>query len=390
MNTQLFAALGLVLVTMYVIKYACDSFEDASKFLGRHVYQMKPGVRGATIEAIASSLPELFSTAFLLFIHADMDGFAAGVATCAGSAVFNAAVIPAVCIIAVTTKGVHGERVREIALHRGTLLRDAFFFLAAEGLLIYFLGSTSLAWWMGAAMMVMYIVYFAVLMKDVGGEEEDDDDDEAEEEESDSTSLLGNVLTFNFNELLFQGRAFTKTSAWVVLACATATIALACYLLAEAVIMSAVALDVPAYFTAVILGAAATSVPDTLISISDAMDGDYDDAVSNAVGSNIFDICVALGLPLFAYGLVHGDVVLSSSSLGGASVQELRIALMIVTVIILTIFLTGRSQRNDEQEAVVGVGKYRGLLLGALYLVWTAFIVGRAMELPWLATILGT
>ena len=38
-------------------------------------------------------------------------------------------------------------------------------------------------------------------------------------------------------------------------------IAASCYLLAESVIMSAQALDVPAYFTAVIFGAAASSVP---------------------------------------------------------------------------------------------------------------------------------
>ena len=83
---QLLMSLGMVAGAMYVIKYACDSFEDSSKYLGRTVYKMKPGVRGATIEAIASSLPELFTTTFLLFVYNDMDGFSAGIATCAGSA----------------------------------------------------------------------------------------------------------------------------------------------------------------------------------------------------------------------------------------------------------------------------------------------------------------
>eukprot|EP01047_Picozoa_sp_COSAG01_P114438 COSAG01_NODE_43112_length_433_cov_0.772455_1_plen_71_part_01 len=53
---------------------------------------------------------------------------------------------------------------------------------------------------------------------------------------------------------------------------------------------AAEALDVAPYFTAVILGAAASSVPDTIISYKDAMKGDYDDAIANAIGSNIFDI----------------------------------------------------------------------------------------------------
>ena len=42
------------------------------------------------------------------------------------------------------------------------------------------------------------------------------------------------------------------------------------------------------------------------------MKGDYDDAVSNAVGSNIFDICVALGLPLLATLYTGADIALKS------------------------------------------------------------------------------
>lgn len=42
-----------------------------------------------------------------------------------------------------------------------------------------------------------------------------------------------------------------------------------------------------------------TSIPDALGSISVAADGEGDMAVSNAVGSNVFDICIGLGLPWF-------------------------------------------------------------------------------------------
>ena len=60
-------------------------------------------------------------------------------------------------------------------------------------------------------------------------------------------------------------------------------------------------LDIPILFVAVILASAATSVPDTVISVRDAKQGNYNDAISNALGSNIFDICFALGLPLFLF-----------------------------------------------------------------------------------------
>lgn len=385
----LLEALILVSVAMYIIKHACDSFEGASDYLGTEVYEMKPGIRGATLEAIASSLPELFTTAFLLFIFRDTDGFSAGIATCAGSAVFNAAVIPAVCILAVCYRGVNGQKVESVTIRRKTILRDGVFFVLAEVALIVFLGGTTLAWWMGAALMGIYALYFCVLLRGFGSEdgESTEDDPQGDDANENEKSFAGKLLTFDYNELFFGGRDFTSTSAWVVLALATLTIGGACFALTHAIEGSADALGVPMYFTAVILGAAATSVPDTFISYKDAMKGDYDDAVANAVGSNIFDICIALGLPLLAYGLFYGNVELTGELGQAANIQELRIALILVTVIILGLFLTGKTSQNNDGEKTVSIGPARAWVLGSLYLFWTAFIVGRAMEWPWLANI---
>jgi hypothetical protein len=184
---------------------------------------MPPGVRGASIEAVASSLPEFFTTRFLLFLFHDEDGFAAGVATCAGSvsycrspmltsisplplsgpataffsplpppltqtadwcrtclqAIFNAAVIPGICILAVTFKGVQVEGSEEtvavdmVQLRRATLIRDGSVFLAAEIVLIIFLSFDKMKWWMGACLMLMYIIYVVVLLSGVGMGEND-------------------------------------------------------------------------------------------------------------------------------------------------------------------------------------------------------------------------
>ena len=49
--------------------------------------------------------------------------------------------------------------------------------------------------------------------------------------------------------------------------------------------------------------AAGTSVPDALGSYNEAKHGNADAAVSNALGSNVFDICVGLGVPWFIYSL---------------------------------------------------------------------------------------
>ncbi len=197
------------------------------------------------------------------------------------------------------------------------------------------------------------------------------DDQEEDDPENEIPNRWKCLITFDYNGLLFANRPFSKVTAWMVLSCATATIALASYFLATAVMDAARALDVPAYFTAVILAAGATSIPDTVISIKNALKGDYDDAVSNAVGSNIFDICVALGLPLFFYGLLYGDVSLSGDT-NHASVQELRAALLLVSVTVLGLFLfrpQGGQPRLSQGKAVA---------LMAVYAVWTGFIVLRA------------
>jgi len=64
--------------------------------------------------------------------------------------------------------------------------------------------------------------------------------------------------------------------------------------------------------TPIIMGvtvlAAGTSIPDALGSIIAARAGMGDMAVSNAIGSNVFDILLGLGIPYFLYDLMHwGD-----------------------------------------------------------------------------------
>ncbi len=379
---NLLLSLGMVLVAMYIIKYACDSFEDASDYLGTEVYKMAPGVRGATLEAIASSLPELFTTLFLLFVFHDQGGFAAGIATCAGSAVFNAVVIPAVCILAVTIRGVNGTVIERLQLEQSTIIRDGFFFILAELCLIVFLGTGVLSWWMGLALMGLYAVYFAVLMRGFGSEtdEEESEEEEDRDEGEDTPSFISALLTFDFNHLLFSGQDFTAGRAWVVLGLATSTIAGACYLLSESVILSADALGVEAYFTAVILGAAATSVPDTILSYKDAMKGDYDDAVANAVGSNIFDICVALGFPLALYTGLQllnggtGSIPVTPEGASGDGVQTLRIVLIAVSILIVGLFLSAPKTKEDD-KTLLSIGKGHGFAMLVIYAGWTGYIL---------------
>jgi cation:H+ antiporter len=176
--------------------------------------------------------------------------------------------------------------------------------------------------------------------------------------------------------LLFPGRPLDARRAWIVLASSVAVLGVACFLLAEAVVASARALDVPTYFTAVVLAAAATSVPDAVLSVKDARNGLYDDAISNALGSNIFDIAVSLGLPLFVYSLIYGEVSLTAATgASAADVQDLRILLLGVTLVAIALFLAGRK---------AGVGKASVLL--ALYVGWMVWIADSAFAFGWFSS----
>lgn len=268
-------------------------------------------------------------------------------------------------------------------------MRDAFFFLLSEIALIAILTGSRLKWWMGAILMGIYLLYLSYLYweyKTHKAEEEDEEDDEDDEEEEDSeqpSGWIGAILTLNFQWMLYRNKPLTKGRAWVLLIIGTIAIALPCHWLAHACVGIAHTLKIPVFFTTVVLAAAATSVPDTIISVRDARQGDYDDAVSNAFGSNIFDINIALGLPLFLYGLIYGDVSVAGAQAASstnvtassaAAVQELQIILLLFTLVISAIFLIGRT-----------MGKVKALMLFSMYGVFLFYTVARVYpnSFPW-------
>ena len=68
------------------------------------------------------------------------------------------------------------------------------------------------------------------------------------------------------------------------------------------------ALTVPFPLLALTVVAAGTSIPDALASVLVARQGQGDMAVSNAIGSNIFDIFLGLGLPFLLSNIIYGKV----------------------------------------------------------------------------------
>ncbi|KAM4726698.1 sodium/potassium/calcium exchanger 3 [Anableps anableps] len=97
----------------------------------------------------------------------------------------------------------------------------------------------------------------------------------------------------------------------VTFVASTLWIAVFSYLMVWMVTIISFTLDIPDYIMGITFLAAGTSVPDCMASLIVARQGMGDMAVSNSIGSNIFDILLGLGFPWALRTLLvdHGSVV---------------------------------------------------------------------------------
>ncbi len=380
----------LVSFCSIVIWRSVDGFSAASDYLGRN---LSDGVKGATINAIASSMPELFTTVFFLFFLNDVDGFSGGIGTTAGSAIFNAMIIPAIAILAVIYAGM----TKVVHVSKKVVLRDGVALIITEGILIVLISGNSLHWWHGAILMGIYGVYITYMLTSMTKGEKMDSDtyheqkaaNSIEEDDNDSDkSKLKQGITLDLEGLIVGDKQMTGANAWPLLITSTLTIAVSCYLLVLAcewigaksynvpLIGTFEGLDIPILFVALIIASMASSIPDTIISMKDAQKGNYDDAVSNAMGSNMFDICFALGFPLFIFTILHGPIIMTPeiNELSG----ELRVLLFFITIVVFFIFYLGKS-----------IGKAKSFLLLGIYILFLFYVVGRSYNDPISSAIAG-
>ncbi|MCA9173779.1 MAG: hypothetical protein KDB14_04765 [Planctomycetales bacterium] len=396
-----------------VIAQACDPFADAAQWVGDEA-KLPGSVRGATLDAIASSMPELFSGIFFVLVAisasesaearvaAGAEGYGATIATCAGSAVYNMILIPAFCALFISF---YRKSRPTIDVDDEVISRDGVWFVTTQGLLVLFLFQDAMTWWMGVCFLVLYGVYIWQLYNDTliyrrriaavaaGREalgeaasatelrdyirqqgikvtvdwlerlaaEEEADEEQEDEDEDNSTGVLFGVFEVGIN----------ARTAPIILLVSTLVAAGACYFLVEATRGTAEQLGVPTFFVAVIIAAAASSLPDTLLSIGAAMRGDDSGAVSNAFGSNIFDICVCTSIPLIVNSYLTGwqPVSLMSDGEPIPGLVNLRILLIVLTIVTLAIMWHNRQ-----------LTRRKAYVLCALYAVFIMYAVGGSLN----------
>ena len=137
MSAELLPSILLIATSCLIIWRSSHGFEVASDFLGR---KLPAGIKGATLNAIASSMPEFLTTMFFLFYFRDAVGFSGGLGVTSGSAIFNLLIIPALAVLMLFSMG----RREKIKLNKKVLLREGSVLLFSQVLFVIFLFKSSL------------------------------------------------------------------------------------------------------------------------------------------------------------------------------------------------------------------------------------------------------
>jgi len=366
----------LIAISCLIIGKSATSFTTASNYLGRN---LSKGVKGATINAIASSMPELLTTLFFLFYLNDIDGFSGGIGITAGSATFNIMIIPALVFIVVLMKN------KKISISKKTLLRDSIFLFVTEVVFINIISRQTIYWWHGLIFILLYLAYIMYMFLPIFGNNSNFPKAQRGitifyNSDENSSSSLRNLLLLNLDKLIIGKQTITKSSGWWVIIVSTLVMSIGSFFLVQAtdwlgnetyhvpLLGEFHGLGIPLIFVAVILSAAASSLPDTIISVLDAKKGYYDDAISNALGSNIFDISFAIGLPLLLYTLLYNPIEMSSETIRIGS--EIWAFLFIITLCAFLIFFIGKHFNRKKVIMLIG-----------FYILFMLFVIGKSYDL---------
>lgn len=348
------SALIYITISCLIIWRSSNGFEIASDFLGR---RLPPGIKGATLNAIASSMPEFLTTIFFLFYLRDADGFSGGLGVTSGSALFNLLIIPAMAVLVIFSMG----KRKSVVLNKKVLMREGAVLLISQIVFVNFLFSGELLAIHGLILVLIYLVYLGWLFS-ISRRKMIADPGFVTPTQAIPRSVFIKIISLDITHLVLNGKNINRGRAWLLLGFSTLVMTFGTWLLVFATDHFGEVTGIPLIFVAVVFSAAATSVPDTIISIKDARKGNYDDAISNALGSNIFDIAFALGLPVLLFNLFFEEtMVLNPEVL--AFTKEVWVFLLMATFLALAIMLSGKT-----------FNRRKAFLLLGIYLLFLAFV----------------
>ncbi|WP_435130190.1 sodium:calcium antiporter [Halobaculum sp. D14] len=266
--------------------------ETASERLGAY-YGFPAVVQGAVIAAIGSSFPELSSSVIAVLLHGE---FNLGVGAIVGSAIFNILVIPGVSAL----KG-HG-----VDANRDVVYKEAQFYMLAVAVLlltfsfgvIYHPSPTgrlvaTVTRPLALIPVGLYAVYVFIQFQDVSDFEPPDVDD------------------------------VDAGKQWVVLLGSLVAILVGVELLVQAALDLEALLGVPSTIWGLTVVAAGTSLPDAIVSVRAADAGRGTASLANVLGSNTFDLLVAIPAAVLLAGSAEVDFATAVPMMGFLTVATL-------------------------------------------------------------------
>lgn len=319
---ELAVAIAVVVVTTAAIWIGSGWLEDASARLATY-YQLPPVVQGGVIAAAGSSFPELASVVFAALAGS----FGLGVGAIVGSAIFNVLVIPALAVL-VPGRDMNSTRT---LVHKETLfylLSIVVLFLTFAMALIYnpIAGSLSgqLTRPLAAAPLLVYVLYLFLQWQDT-----------VDYTETPPTSGI------------------EPRKEWGWLLAGLLVILVSVERLVHSVIYLGEVADTPDFLWGVTIVAAATSLPDTLVSIQAADSENHVASIANVVGSNIFDLLVVIPIGILLLGAAPIDFGIAAPMMGYLIAATILLFVTLRTGLLLT-----------SREAYLLLGAY------ALFVVW--------------------
>jgi len=300
----LFAALALGATA--VTWKGSEWLESSSARLAAY-YELPPIVQGAVIAAVGSSFPELSSVALATLVHGEFD---LGVSAIVGSAIFNILVIPAV-------SGFVGGR---LASDRELVYKDAQFYITSVAVLLLAfsiaviykpvegmeLGGT-MTRWIALLPLLLYGLYLFL-------QQQDTMEYVSEEVEQDISA----------------GRQ------WIVLLAGLAVILVGVEGLVRAAIGLGDYFGTPSFLWGLTVIAAATSLPDAFVSIKAAQRGEGTVSMANVLGSNIFDLLVAVPVGVLIAGATPVDYAVAAPMMGFLTLATIILFAMMRTDLTLS------------------------------------------------------
>jgi K+-dependent Na+/Ca+ exchanger-like protein len=332
----------ILLASFYALGVICDKYFIPALDKIAKKLAMPSDVAGATLMAVGSSAPELFIALFAVFVPAESGEVGGhgeiGVGTIIGSALFNLLVISGAVAV-----------VRTAVINWKPVIRDLGFYMLSVAVLIVAFMDGTILWWEAGIFVALYGIYVWVVMKWkhwVKYEPEVEEQVEEEEEKKTIVSVLFNLL-FPFKHYMFR---FLMSIA---------LIAFLSWALVESAIGVAHVFNIPEAIIALTVLAAGTSIPDLISSIIVSKKGKGDMGISNAIGSNVFDVLIGLGLPWMVFLALYNKPI----HVGNDTLFMSSLILMGSIVLMLLIFLVSKWK----------LGKFAGYSLIGVYLLYISY-----------------